>query len=43
MALTGRKVSPGIFEVMWLLGREPTVRRLEQAATRWEASPRARV
>jgi len=34
-ALTGRKVSPGIFEVMWLLGRERTLERLETAATRW--------
>jgi hypothetical protein len=36
-------VSPGIFEVMWLLGREATVRRLEQAAARWEGTPRAAV
>src|SRR5207244_472488 len=35
VALTGRKVSPGIFEVMWLLGRERTVERLERAARRW--------
>src|SRR5262249_35902889 len=44
VALTGRKVSPGIFEVMWLLGKERTLERLERAATRWaEESPRARV
>lgn len=44
IALTGRKVSPGIFEVVWLLGREQTVQRLERAATRWRVeSPRAGV
>jgi glutamyl/glutaminyl-tRNA synthetase len=32
VALTGRKVSPGIFEVMWLLGRERSVERLRVAA-----------
>ena len=32
VALTGRKVSPGIFEVMWLLGRERTLERLRAAA-----------
>ena len=37
VALTGRKVSPGIFEVMWLLGRERTLERLERAAARWKA------
>jgi glutamyl/glutaminyl-tRNA synthetase len=35
VALTGRKVSPGIFEVMWLLGKERTVARLARAADRW--------
>lgn len=35
VALTGRKVSPGIFEVMDLLGRERTDARLRRAATRW--------
>jgi glutamyl-tRNA synthetase len=34
VALTGRKVSPGIFEVMWLLGRERAVERLRHAAAR---------
>jgi glutamyl-tRNA synthetase len=37
VALTGRKVSPGIFEVMWLLGREKTLGRLRDAAVRWQA------
>ncbi len=37
IALTGRTVSPGIFEVMWLLGRERTVTRLHAAAARWQA------
>jgi glutamyl-tRNA synthetase len=35
VALSGRKVSPGIFEVMWLLGRETTAARLREAADRW--------
>ena len=43
VALTGRKVSPGIFEVIWLLGRDRAVERLENAARRWLAeSPSAR-
>jgi glutamyl-tRNA synthetase len=37
IALTGRKVSPGIFDVMWLLGRERTLERLGRAAARWRA------
>jgi glutamyl-tRNA synthetase len=37
IALTGSTVSPGIFEVMWLLGRERTVARLQAAAVRWQA------
>jgi glutamyl-tRNA synthetase len=36
VALTGRKVAPGIFDVLWLLGRERTLARLEAAATRWD-------
>jgi nondiscriminating glutamyl-tRNA synthetase len=36
VALTGRKVAPGLFEVMWLLGRELTIARLRDAATRWQ-------
>ncbi len=44
VALTGRTVSPGIFEVVWLLGREGAVARLRNAAARWSAeSPRAAV
>ena len=43
VALTGRKVSPGIFEVMWLLGRERTLERLETAAHAWEEARRANV
>ena len=44
IALTGRKVSPGIFEVMWLLGKQRTLERLDQAAARWEREqPGARV
>lgn len=35
VALTGQKTSPGIFEVMWLLGREHTLARLRDAASRW--------
>jgi glutamyl-tRNA synthetase len=38
VALTGRKVSPGIFEVMWLLGRERCVARLQAAARSWTAA-----
>jgi len=37
IALTGKKVSPGIFDVMLLLGRDRTVRRLRHAAERLEA------
>jgi glutamyl-tRNA synthetase len=43
VALTGRKVSPGIFEVMALLGKERTVSRLDNAASRWEEARKARV
>ena len=35
VALTGRKVAPGLFEVMALLGRERAVERLRDAAARW--------
>jgi glutamyl-tRNA synthetase len=42
VALTGRKVAPGLFEVMRLLGRERTLERLREAAERWEReSPHA--
>jgi len=37
IALTGRTSSPGIFEVVHLLGRERTVARLRAAAERWAA------
>lgn len=37
VALTGRKAAPGIFEVIWLVGRDVAVRRLEAAAARWQA------
>jgi len=37
IALTGKKVSPGIFDVMLLLGRDRTVQRLRHAAERLEA------
>jgi len=44
VALTGRTVAPGLFEVMMLLGRERAVARLRQASERWlEESPLARV
>ncbi|MFI5369983.1 MAG: glutamate--tRNA ligase [Candidatus Eisenbacteria bacterium] len=36
VALAGRTVSPGIFDVMLLLGRERTLERLREAAARWE-------
>jgi glutamyl-tRNA synthetase len=36
VALTGRKVAPGLFEVMWLLGKELAVARLRDAASRWQ-------
>ena len=32
LALTGKTVSPGLFEVMLLLGKEKTIRRLREAA-----------
>jgi glutamyl-tRNA synthetase len=44
VALTGRKVAPGLFEVMSLLGRERSVRRLRAATAWWEEpapAPRA--
>ena len=43
VALTGRKFAPGLFDVMWLLGRETSVARLRAVAARWSAeSARAR-
>ena len=38
IALTGKKVTPGIFDVMLLLGKDRTVRRLREAADRLEAA-----
>jgi glutamyl/glutaminyl-tRNA synthetase len=35
VAVTGRAVSPGLFEVLELLGRERTLARLDAALTRW--------
>jgi len=37
VALTGRTSSPGITDVLWLLGRETSVARLRDAAGRWRA------
>jgi glutamyl-tRNA synthetase len=39
VALTGGTVSPGIFEVVAVLGRERTLARLERVLTASEASP----
>ena len=33
IALTGRMVSPGLFEMLVLIGRESTLRRLEKLAS----------
>jgi glutamyl-tRNA synthetase len=38
IALTGKKVSPGIYDVILLLGRERTVARLRDAAARLETA-----
>jgi glutamyl-tRNA synthetase len=35
VAVTGRSVSPGLFEVLELLGRERAVARIDAALTRW--------
>ncbi len=37
VALTGRTASPGIFDVLWLVGRERSLARLAAAAARWRA------
>jgi glutamyl/glutaminyl-tRNA synthetase len=39
IALTGKKVAPGIFDVILLLGRERSVARLRGAADRLASSP----
>ncbi len=41
VALTGRKTSPGIFDVIWLLGRDRSVDRLRRSARRWQEETRA--
>jgi glutamyl/glutaminyl-tRNA synthetase len=41
IALTGKKVSPGIFDVMLLLGPDRTVKRLRDAAGRLDAASAA--
>lgn len=33
VALTGEQFSPGVFEVLWALGKEKSLQRLKQAAT----------
>ena len=38
VALTGRTFSPGIYEVMELLGKDRTLKRIEQALHRIPAS-----
>ncbi len=37
VALTGTAVSPGIFEVLWAMGRERTLRRIDRALERLDA------
>jgi glutamyl/glutaminyl-tRNA synthetase len=39
VAVTGRAVSPGLYEVLELLGRDRVVARLDQAAPRIAAPP----
>ncbi|HYM81387.1 MAG TPA: glutamate--tRNA ligase [Candidatus Limnocylindria bacterium] len=41
VAVTGECVSFGIFETLWLLGRERAVERVRQAAARWSEEVRA--
>jgi len=38
VALTGRTASPGLFDVMEVLGRERTLSRLQQSLARAEAA-----
>ncbi len=40
VAVTGRAVSPPLFEVLSILGKETVLRRLEHAATKLASSPR---
>ena len=37
VALTGKTVSPGIFESLWALGREESLSRVEKALQRAES------
>jgi glutamyl-tRNA synthetase len=39
VAVTGRKVSPPLFESMEILGRERSLARVREAAKRLEAGP----
>jgi glutamyl-tRNA synthetase len=41
VAVTGRTASPGLFEVLALLGRERTVARLERLVNFLATAPRA--
>jgi len=43
VALTGRKVAPGLFDVMSLLGKSRAVARLRDAAERWQQAQGSRV
>ena len=36
VAVTGRKAAPGIFEVLWLVGKSEAASRLRSAASRWQ-------
>ncbi|HAI20417.1 MAG TPA: glutamate--tRNA ligase [Clostridiales bacterium UBA8153] len=40
LALTGRTTGPGLFHIIWLLGQERTVQRLEAAACHIESGTR---
>jgi len=39
VALTGRKVGPGLFETMEVLGREKVIKRLERLIDYWRKNP----
>jgi glutamyl-tRNA synthetase len=43
VALTGRKVAPGLFDVMSLLGKARSVARLRDASERWQQAQGSRV
>jgi glutamyl-tRNA synthetase len=42
VALSGKTVSPGIFEIIRVLGRDETLARINQALAYIEARPSAR-